>query len=89
MENSALLPPALDDFTPWVSFRKYINERLYFKQIASTWVFELIVSILILLAFINSVFYMSNPTDLVQIFDKIFAWLFFIELLIRIIAFGP
>jgi hypothetical protein len=44
---------------------------------------------LIILAFINSIFYMSNPTDLVEIFDEIFPWLFLIELLIRIIAFGP
>lgn len=49
----------------------------------------MIVSILILLAFVNSIFYMSNPTPLVELFDQILAWIFLVELLIRIIAFGP
>lgn len=51
--------------------------------------FELIVSIIIILSFINAIFFMYNNSPLVEIFDDIFIWIFFVELILRIVAFGP
>ena len=34
-------------------------------------------------------FYVFDPTDLVIVFDGIFIWVFFVELVVRVIAIGP
>jgi voltage-gated sodium channel len=53
------------------------------------WLFELIASILILLSFINALFFIYNYSDLVDTFDSIFVWIFVGELLLRVVGIGP
>lgn len=55
----------------------------------SHWLFELIASALILLSFINALFFIYNYSDLVDTFDNIFVWIFVGELVLRIIGIGP
>lgn len=89
LENSAMLPPTFDDIEVWVKFRKFMNNTFKLKVIVKHWMFELVVSIIIVLSFVNAIFFMYQYTRLVETFDNIFIWLFFVELLIRIIAYGP
>ncbi len=32
-QNSNLRPPAFSDYAPWISFRKYVNEKFKLKDI--------------------------------------------------------
>ena len=89
IENRAMIPPTFDDIETWVKFRAFCKEKLHLKFIVHHWLFEAIVSILIVLSFINSLYFSFNDTALVNIFDSIFIWLFLVELIIRIIAIGP
>ena len=47
------------------------------------------MSIIILLSFVNAIFFMYRNSPLVETFDDIFIWVFFVELIVRIVAFGP
>lgn len=58
LENSAMLPPSFDDLEGWVKFRKYMNKNLHLKTIVKHWGFELTVSVIIILSFINAIFLM-------------------------------
>lgn len=89
LENKAMTPPAFDDLEFWIKFRRWINEHFYFKEITQHWLFEFIVTIIILLSFVNALYYIYDYSRLVSIFDSIFVWIFFTELLIRIIGVGP
>ncbi len=89
LENSAMLPPSFDDVEIWVKFRKFLNTKLRLKTIVKHWVFELIVALIIILSFINAIFLMFSYTKLLEIFDSVFIWIFFVELIIRIVAYGP
>ena len=89
LENRAMMPPNFDDIQAWIRFRMFCKERLHLKSIVHHWIFEATVSIIIILSFINSLYYSFNYTDLVDIFDTIFIWVFVVELIIRIIAIGP
>lgn len=84
-----MLPPHFDDLEPWLQFRRYVNDQLYLKQILRHWIFDLTVSIIIILSFINAIFFMFAHTTLTETFDSIFIWTFVVELLIRILAIGP
>jgi hypothetical protein len=66
-----------------------MNGKLNLKRIVKHWFFELVVSILIILSFINAIFFMFQYTALLETFDNIFVWIFFVELIIRIVAYGP
>lgn len=76
LENDAMMPPAFDDFKPWVSFRNFVNQKLHLKTIVKNWKFELVVSIIIILSFINAISLMFDYSRLAEIFDNIFIWLF-------------
>lgn len=84
-----MVPPEFDDIESWVKFREFLNHRLNLKRIVKHWGFELAVSIIIILSFINAIFFMFSYTRLIEIFDNIFVWIFFAELVIRIVAIGP
>lgn len=53
------------------------------------WIFDLTISIIIILSFINAIFFMFAHSKLTETFDSIFIWTFFVELLVRIVAIGP
>lgn len=89
LENKAMTPPAFDDIKAWVDFRKFMNTRFHLKAIVNHWLFEVIASLLILLSFINAIFFIYNRTTLVEIFDDIFVWIFVAELILRVIGIGP
>lgn len=84
-----MVPPEFDDIQCWIKFREFLNHKLYLKQIVKHWGFELVVSIIIILSFINAIYFMFEYTKLIEIFDNIFVWIFFAELVIRIVAIGP
>lgn len=69
--------------------REFLNHRLKLKQIVKHWGFELAVSIIIVLSFINAIYFMFSYTKLIETFDNIFVWIFCAELIIRIVAIGP
>jgi hypothetical protein len=66
-----------------------MNGKLNLKHIVKHWFFELVVSIFIILSFINAIFFMFQYTALLETFDNVFVWIFFVELIIRIVAYGP
>lgn len=89
LENSVMLPPNFEDIHIWIAFRSWCNRKLHLKSIVRHWIFELIVSIIIILSFVNAIFLMFYDSRLSITFDAIFVWIFFAELLIRILAIGP
>ena len=84
-----MIPPAFDDIQLWIDFRKFMKERLKLKDIVQHWLFELIVSILIIATFINAIFLVYNVFAVSELLDNIFVWIFVLELILRIIAIGP
>jgi voltage-gated sodium channel len=84
-----MLPPRFEDIELWLRFRKYVNEQLRLKEMVRHWVFEVVISAVIVLSFINAIFFMFHYSPLVETFDSIFIWVFFVELLLRVVAFGP
>jgi len=76
LENRAMIPPRFDDIQAWVNFRTFCKERLHLKAIVTPWLFLSLVSVIILLSFINSLYFSFNYTELVNTFDTIFIWLF-------------
>lgn len=89
LSNKVMTPPTFDDIEAWVKFRKFFNVQLQLKAIVRHWIFELGISIIIILSFINAIFFIYNYSKLVETFDSIFIWIFVAELLLRVIAIGP
>jgi hypothetical protein len=89
LDNEAMLPPRFDDLELWLQFRRFLNEQLCLKFIVHHWIFELSISIIIILSFINAIFFMFDYSKLVETFDSIFIWIFLVELIVRIVAIGP
>lgn len=58
LENEMMVPPEFDDIPCWIKFREFLNHRVYLKQIVKHWGFELAVSIIIILSFINAIYFM-------------------------------
>lgn len=76
LENSAMLPPDFEDIHTWIAFRRWCNTHLHLKVIVRHWIFELIVSIIIILSFVNAIFLMFFHSSLSLTFDVIFVWVF-------------
>lgn len=87
--NSAMYPPAYDDIPAWITFRKWVNTNLHLKSIVKHWLFDAVIAVLIVACAVNSLFYIFTDSTLTNIFDSIFIWLFFTELIIRIVGIGP
>ena len=60
-----MTPPSFDDIEVWVKFRKFFNVTLRLKVIVKHWFFELMVSVIIILSFINAIFFIYNYTPIV------------------------
>lgn len=88
-QNSNLRPPVISDYASWIKFRNYLNENFKLKELIETTTYKLILSIVIILAFVNAAFclFTNKPTYL--IIDQVFINIFFLELLLTIIAIGP
>jgi hypothetical protein len=71
-----MVPPKYHDVKLWVDFRRLINTKMRLKAIVTHFYFELAVSFLIILSFINSIFYIYQPTELVVKFDTSFIVIF-------------
>lgn len=65
LENKAMTPPKYDDLEWWINFRGFMNQTLRLKFLVKHWIFELIVSIIIILSFINAIFFIYGYTPLV------------------------
>ena len=89
LENSAMMPPMFDDVQTWVKLRKFVNKTFKLKDIVKHWIFELIISILIIASFVNAILYSFQSWPVTIILDDIFVWIFVVELLMRVLAFGP
>ena len=89
LENSAMFPPTFDDVSQWVNFRKFLNKRFGLKSIVKHWGFSLTISIIILLSFINDIFFIESYRDINEVLNTLFISLFVIELFLRILAIGP
>lgn len=63
--NSAMYPPTYDDLAAWISFRKYMNEHFHIKKLVKHWLFNLVIGIGIVIAAINSIFYVFTNNHLV------------------------
>ena len=87
--NSVMLPPKFDDIALWVDFRRYVNEQIHLKSIVQYWVFDFVVSILTLLCAVNAILLLFKGWEVTRVFDSIFVWLYFAELVVRIVAVGP
>ena len=84
-----MIPPAFDDVQIWVQFRDFMKHTLKIKLIVKHWIFELVVSILIICTFINVIFLVYDVFTISKTLDDISVWIFVVELLFRIIGIGP
>ena len=73
-----MLPPIFDDIQRWIDFRKFVNSRLKLKAIVKHWFFELIVSIIIILSFINAIFLMFYDIQINSTFNAVFVYIFIV-----------
>ena len=89
LDNSAMIPPSFDDVDCWVRFRNFMNETLHLQAVVKHWVFELLVTIFIIWSFVNALIFAYDVWPLSKTLDDIFVWIFVVELLLRIIGFGP
>ena len=87
--NSAMHPPMHEDLECWVSFRKFVNRNVHIKGIVKHWLFNTIVAILIVLGAINAIFVLFPRWGWSEVLDKVFVWIFFVEIVLRIIGIGP
>lgn len=83
-----MYPPKFNDVECWISFRYWLNSTFYIKELVSHKVFQLIITIFIVLGFANSIVLIYSPSDLVQSFDYVFISIFMLELALRIIGLG-
>lgn len=84
-----MYPPLFDDWAPWIDFRGWINDKIHLKAIVKHLAFDVVTSIIIILAAINSIYFISTDSSLFSTFDDIFIWLFFAEIVLRIVGIGP
>ncbi len=64
VENEVLLPPKYDDIKLWLRLRRFLGKRLGLKSFVKSWIFEFIASIVVSLAFINSIYFLYYYTPL-------------------------
>ena len=88
-ENSNLRPPLLSDVECWVGFRRYIDREWSIKGKMQTTCYRIIAAMLVMLAFINAVMFLSSNAESFRIIDLIFTNLFLLELALEFIAVGP
>jgi len=55
-----MYPPTYEDLNAWIEFRKYMNETFYIKKLVKHWLFNLIIGVGIVMAAINSLFYVFS-----------------------------
>lgn len=89
LNNSILYPPSFDDWQAWLNFRNFINNTLRLKDIITHPIFEWAVNIYIVLCCINAIILLSTNFHVARVIDSIFVWLFFAEIIIKIIGLGP
>ena len=49
----------------------------------------MVVSVITLLCCVNAILLLFHDYHITRVFDSIFVWLFFVEILVRIVAVGP
>lgn len=84
-----MYPPLCEDWQLWMNFRETINKNLRLKYIVKHNIFVIVTALLTLLAAINSIFYINLNSSPSSTFDTIFIWMFFGELVVRLIGAGP
>ena len=90
MHNAKRLPPKFYDFSFWTRVKDCLNDTMYLEAIITHWIFELIMAILILLSFINTVFLVfMNYGSVVEAFDYILLGIFGLEIIVRMMAVTP
>lgn len=88
--NRSMLPPTYIEFPLWNKFRNLINEKIGIKDMVRDHKFSTMVSILTLLSIINCtlLFYHNKFTAIWYLLDRIFTYLFLVEVLIKILGQG-
>ena len=89
LNNSILYPPAFDDWQPWLNFRRFLNATFRLKDAVTHPVFAWVVNIYILLCCINAIVLLSTGLHILRVIDSVFVWLFFAEIVLRVLAVGP
>lgn len=89
LQNQVIHPPTFDDIVLWINFRKYTKEKLKIKSIVKSLAFSIVTGVLIIIAFVNSFILLYGYTLTSQVINNILAWLFLLELALKIIAIGP
>jgi hypothetical protein len=84
-----MYPPLFEDWQFWLNFRGWVNSTIYLKSIVSHLAFDIVTAIFTILAATNSLYFMATDSPLSKTFDSIFIWLFFTELVLKIVGLGP
>lgn len=88
-ENSNLRPPLLTDWPTWISFRKLINSKCKLRELVNTSGFKFLSSLIVIGGFSNAFLFLYYGNPINGSIDNIFANIFMVELLLKIIAIGP
>ncbi len=51
--NSVMSPPRLDDLSLWLEFKENVNDCLHLDSLVEHWLFDVVVSIYVLLCYLN------------------------------------
>lgn len=88
-ENDNMIPPLYDDLLWWVKFRSKVNGLLKLNVLVEKWVFKVIVNTVIVLTFINCLVDLYSENQVSDVLNYIAMTLFVIEVLVKILGFGP
>ncbi len=84
-----MIPPLYDDLLWWVKFRSKVNGLLKLNVLVEKWVFKVIVNTVIVLTFINCLVDLYSENQVSDVLNYIAMTLFVIEVLVKILGFGP
>jgi hypothetical protein len=88
-EDRSMIPPRFSDMEKWVSFRKFMNTKLKLKDVIQSKVFRLIVIVIIVWTFVNSFLNLYTNIEAFNVIENFLIGAFIIEIILKIIGFGP
>ena len=74
--NSSMMPPMFQDWDRWLRFRWFINKKLKLKAMIRSNAFRIVVSIFIMLTFINCCLALYTHIKAFDIIDDVFMGLY-------------
>lgn len=86
--NSYLKPPRFFTWKKTVRFESYIHNKASSKEVLNSNTFQIIISIIIILTFINCLLNLYTDVRIFDVFDDLLLFLYMVEVFIRLAALG-